>query len=368
MGDVHRLMRLRRARAQHLTDDAAIRGTVPEVVAALGGIQAQAMPAATLAVRPRSRGLIAGDVSRARNEERSIVRTWAMRGTLHLLAAADAGWMVALLGPIFAAKGRRRRRQLGIDDALAERAVGEIRRLLEAGPLPRDGVIEGLAARGIAFEPRSQAPIHLIALAAMQGVLCYGPDRDGDETFVLVTDWIGERRPIAPATAARRLAERYLAAHGPAGALDFAAWSGLPMAMAREACAAVPPPHPPPSRESQARPSVRLLPAFDEYLLGYAGREFALTPALERRLQRGGGWIHPGVIADGRGIGAWRTQRRGGRLEVLVEPFERITQAIATGIQAEVSDLGRYLAIETRLADSRNGRRPAARRRPARRR
>ena len=340
---------------------------------ALAGIQAQAMEAATLAIRPRSRVLTARDVTRARHDERSIVRTWAMRGTLHLLAAKDAGWMVALLGPIFAAKARGRRRQLGIDDALAERAGGAIRTLLEAGPMTRAELIAGLDARGIAFEPRSQGPIHLIALAAMQGVLCHGPDRDGVQTFVLVQDWIGERPPIAPATAARRLAERYVAAHGPADALDFAAWSGLPTAMAREAFAAAPPHHLPLSRESRARPSVRLLPAFDEYLLGYASRAFALSPALERRLQRGGGWIHPAVVVDGRGIGAWRTQRRGDRLDVIVEPFERVTAAIAAGIAAEVADLGRYLAIETRLAMAegerfRSGRRPAGRRPPGRRR
>ena len=341
-------MRLVRARAQHLTDETAIAGTVREVVAAMGAIQAQAMPAAVLAIRPRSRGLTASDVGRALDQERSVVRTWAMRGTLHLVAAEDVAWMTSLLGPISAARGRSRRRQLGIDDALAERAVAAMRRLLAGGPMTRAELIQGMAASGIAFEGRSQGPIHLIALAAMQGLVVYGPDRKGKETFVLLQDWIGRARPVNPEWAARELARRYVTAHGPAEAVDFAAWSGLPIGMAREAAGAAAP-QPSPIKGEGGSASVRLLPAFDEYLLGYASRAFAFSSELERRLQRGGGWIHPAVVVNGRGIAAWLMERRARRQEVAVEAFERIGPAIAAGIQAEVADLGRYLGVQIAL-------------------
>jgi winged helix DNA-binding protein len=240
---------LLRARSQHLTDATAIAGSAHDLVVALGAIQAQSMPSVVQAFRPRSRGLTAGAVSQALNRERSIVRTWAMRGTLHLLPAEDVGWIVSLLGPIFAARGRNRRRQLGVDDRLAERAVAVIRSLLKGGPRTRAELIDGMARRGIAFETRSQGPIHLIALAAMRGVLVYGPEREGEDTFVLLEDWIGAQRPVSPEKSARELARRYLLAHAPADVADFAVWSGLPVRMAREAAgAAAPPPLPSPPR------------------------------------------------------------------------------------------------------------------------
>jgi winged helix DNA-binding protein len=207
-----------------------------------------------------------------------------------------------------------------------------------------------MARRGIVFEARSQGPIHLIALAAMRGVLVYGPEREGEETFVLLEDWIGAHRPVSPEKSASELARRYLLAHAPADVADFAAWSGLPMGTARDAAAAEAPLPPPSPLEGKGEFSVRLLPAFDEYLLGYASRAFAFSPDLERRLQRGGGWIHPAVIAGGRGIGSWRGERSGRRLDVTVEALEPITAAFRSGIETEVSDLGRYLGLPARLS------------------
>src|SRR4051812_21085241 len=86
-----------RTRAQHLTPgDSGT--TVAEVVQVCAGMQAQEAPAAALAVRARSQGLTAAGVEAARVAARAVVRTWAMRGTLHLVATADLGWLLALLG------------------------------------------------------------------------------------------------------------------------------------------------------------------------------------------------------------------------------------------------------------------------------
>src|SRR5690349_18128777 len=90
-----------RLRAQRLAGlPAGDRAGVAAVVREICGVQAQELPAAGLAVRARSVGLVAADVETARVEERSIVRTWGPRGTLHLLAVDDLGWMLPLLGPV----------------------------------------------------------------------------------------------------------------------------------------------------------------------------------------------------------------------------------------------------------------------------
>src|SRR5256714_15434086 len=88
-----------RAAAQRLTADTA-RGRRPAMILRqVVGLQAQVLSAAALGMRDRSKGLRADDVKRALNDDPSIVRSWLMRGTLHLVASDDIRWLVQLMGP-----------------------------------------------------------------------------------------------------------------------------------------------------------------------------------------------------------------------------------------------------------------------------
>src|SRR6202162_2872819 len=100
---------------------------VAQVVREVCAIQAQDASAATLAVRARSTGLVAADVEQARVQERTVIRTWGPRGTLHLLASDDIGWLLPLLGPVFVAGDRRRREELGLDEDVCARGIHIIR-------------------------------------------------------------------------------------------------------------------------------------------------------------------------------------------------------------------------------------------------
>jgi hypothetical protein len=358
------LRRLRMA-AQRLTGRRP--RAVAEVVRAVGGLQAQDTPASRLAVRPRSTGLDEAAVRRACNQDRSVVRTWAMRGTLHLVAAVDVGWLVALLGPVFVAADRRRRLQLGLDDDLCERALAALPAVLAAGPLSRADLVRGLAAEGVRIDPSGQAPAHLVGYAAMRGLVCRGPDLDGDQaSYVLLEDWVGggAGRPPGPDNALAELARRYLGGHGPAGPEDLAAWSGLPVGRARRAFELVAgelrelevdghrlwtPADAPAAPTPAGDPVVRLLGRFDDFLLGWRGRDLILDARFARRVAAGG-WVHPVVVVDGRVAGTWRARRAGGRLEVAVEPFAgRLPRRARPGLEAEAADLGRFLAVESRL-------------------
>ncbi|TMF61817.1 MAG: winged helix DNA-binding domain-containing protein [Chloroflexi bacterium] len=357
-----------RAQAQRLTESTRRMSTPAAILRDICGLQAQLMSAARLGLRVRSAGLSAGSVTRALNQERSIVRTWLMRGTLHVVAAEDLGWLLSLLGPQFAAGSKTRHAQLGLDRDLKLRGVDTIRRILaDAGPLTRYDLVDRLRRRGIRLDPKSQAPIHLIRLAALQGVLCFGPDQEnGEPTYVLIDDWA--RQPSSSrASALGELARRYFAAYGPATVEDLASWSGLPLSQTRSAVALARPGlaevtirgqpgflskgRPPRSRPpARANPDVRLLPAFDTYLLGYRNRELMVPQtSLRRRLQRGGGWLHPAVIVDGRAIAAWRLAGAGRKPEVLLEPFEKLSGAVHAGIEAEAGDLGRFLALPLQI-------------------
>jgi hypothetical protein len=350
-------VRALRLRAQRLTGPPAT--AVEPLVAELGGVQAQDPVAAALALRARSRGLDAQAVWRARDEERSIVWTWAMRGTLHLLAAADVGWTLGLLGPIFAAAGRRRRLALGLTDELCERSLAGIREVLaDRGPLTRAEVVCALADRGVAIDPTGQAPAHLVAYAALRGVVCRVRD---EPAYALLDEWLGAApRALETDRALAELTRRYLGSHGPAGPADLAAWSGIGLRRARRGLELVAadlrevrtargpgwmladtPRRPSPT----ARPQVALLGHFDPYLLGYADRDLVLDRRFARRIQAGGGFVQPAVLVNGRVIGTWRRQRRGDRLDIGLEPFEGLPVDAAGPLEREAADVARFLGV-----------------------
>ena len=286
-----------------------------------------------------------------------------MRGTLHVVAAEDVRWLAALLGPLFARAASARHAQLGLDDELKARGVSAIRKILAEGPLTRYQIVDRLRRRHVVLDPKTQAPIHLIALAALQGVLCLGPDRDGGEpSYVLLDDWVASARLPSRETALGELARRYFAAYGPATLEDFSAWSGLAMIDARSAVSGAGADLAHARIEGEAgfalkqrlrltaaapKTEVRLLPAFDTYLLGYRRRDLAVPTALQRRLQRGGGWLHPAVVVNGRAVAAWSLRKSGARGgQVTIERFGPLVPSVRAGIETEVDDIGRFLDLQ----------------------
>jgi hypothetical protein len=353
-----------RATAQRLTRGAAAGATPAAILHDVFGLQAQLWSAATLGMRARSAGIDAGTVTRALNSDRSIVRTWLMRGTLHVVATEDVRWLLHLMGPVFARAGSTRHAQLGLGDDLKARGVAAIRKILaDAGPMTRYELVDRLRSRQVVLDQKTQAPIHLIGLAALQGVLCLGTDRDdGESTYVLLDDWVPQARLPSREAALSELARRYFAAYGPATVEDLGAWSGLPMIDARSAVSGARASlvevmlHGQPGFALSERlrlgtkaqkTDVRLLPAFDTYLLAYRRRDLAVPQALQRRLQRGGGWLHPAVVVNGRAVAAWSLRKSGSRGgQVSVEHFGAIGPTVRTGIETEVDDIGRFLNLQ----------------------
>jgi len=287
-----------------------------------------------------------------------------MRGTLHLVATEDVGWLLSLLGPRFVAAGRRRLTRLGLDEEAAVRGMRAIRETLsEDGPLTRAELMEQVRRRGVRIAPDSQAGYpssHLVRRAALEGVVCFGPDRDGTETYVLSSDWGVPEYRGSREEALKRLARGYIAAYGPARLEDLATWSGLSMRDARAAwklvggdlaevrvageSAWILAGRAGSIREPTGQAQiVRLLPHFDGYLLGYRSRDSVVALRYARRIQRGGGWLHPTVIANGRVVATWSYNETGTQQSVVVEPFEDLEPAIEPGLRAEAQDVGRFL-------------------------
>ena len=362
--------RLLRLRAQLLTSQQA--GTasgVAHIVKELCGIQAQEAPAAALAVRARSTGLVAGDVEQARVEERTVIRTWGPRGTLHLLATEDLDWLLTLLGPVFVAGDRRRREELGLDEDTCVRGIRLLRDILaNHGPLTRAELVEQLAAHGLLLE--GQARPHLLSRAALEGIICFGPDRGSEPTYVLLRDWLGQEHRgslLSQEAAHAELARRYLNAYGPATPEDLAAWSGMPTSKSRIAWQSIADQlidveianRPAwilktraawldelPAPNTTLAPIVRLLPRFDTYLLGYKKRDLSVPLQHAKRVNAGGGMIHATVMVDGRIVGTWKSSiHKQNQLDIVVEPFDQRASEVQAALEAEVADLARFLGF-----------------------
>lgn len=347
-----------RIAAQHL--DRPRRSSVVDLAWRLTGVQAQVLSATGLALRARSEGFTARDVDRARLVDRSIVVTWAMRGTLHLIAAEDYGWLQPLVIAPRIANAHRRLKEEGVPADQPAKALRLIARILEReGPLIRSEIAERLRRQGIRTE--GQAIAHLVWLAAAQGLICYGPNRDGEQCFVLVRDWFGEPKPMEPEAALAELAVRYLAAHAPATPADMAFWSGLRLTDAKRAWTAIQDrlvavetnrgtrwalrSH----EEPAASGLVRLLPAFDEYLLGWRERDIVASAEDWSRVNRGGGWLHPVVINDGSLVATWRMERSSKTLSIEINPFDRLPPAVRRGVATEAADIATYLGSSANL-------------------
>ena len=316
------------------------------VAAAAVGLQAQDVGAARLGVRARSTAVDEAAVVNAIQHERSVVRTWLMRSTVHLVAAADLRWMAGLYGPIMERNHRTRWRNLGITEPLIDAAAIHARELLDGRGLTRHELAGELAGRGVELGEDGQAATHLLAALTARGLTCRGADRGRDATFVLLDDWVAAAP--APADPVAELARRYFRAFGPATAADFTTWSGLPSGAAIAA-----------GRDEltevefdgrrgwtlgqvEAAPAFRLLPMFDNYLLGYRDRTAMLDPARHPQVYVGG-IIKASVVCDGRLIGIWRLDRATRKAAVRVTPFESFTRRHHDELDRERADLERYL-------------------------
>jgi Winged helix DNA-binding domain len=326
-----------------------------EVARAIAGAQAQDIYAGPLTFRSRTRRLTLADIDRARTEERSLLRTWVMRMTVHLIPADSAGWMLPIFEPGIEKWSRRRLEQLGMAAGDVEKALRVTRRTLERdGPVTRPELRERIAGAGV--ELNQQTGLHIALLAVTSGLACMGPDRGRMTCLALREDWLGEMPRFDRDAALAELARRYLGAFGPATEDDFAYWSGLPLGEVRRGLRSIAGGIEEARLGDQALLSlrkgrlrlpregqVRMLGAFDTYMLGYRDRGFAVPEhALAAVKAGGGGWIRPVIVQDGRVIGGWRSKRKGDALEIEMKLYEPSSESLRQAIDAEVADIARF--------------------------
>lgn len=331
-----------RLAAQRLSGNPA--ADVVDATRHLLAVQAQDARAARLAIRVRTSEERASAVDRALTEDRSLIITWANRGTLHLIASEDEAFLHALTTPRLRTTSDRRLMQEGVNPRAANRGIKAIAKALgEQGPMTRAQLRVVLDKAGVATA--GQALVHVLFRATLDGLIVRGPVVGGDHAFVLVADWLGERPKVDRGRALAELARRYLAGHGPAGDRDLAKWAQLPLRDARAGLQAI-------ASELDQRPDglvdlrrrleaplppPRLLGPFDPLLLGWESRRFLLD-----------GW--PGVITAngilraialvrGRPAGIWTLP--GGTVELQL--FTEQTNATVAALAREAAAVQAYL-------------------------
>lgn len=357
-------VRMRRLRSQRL--DAGPRPAPVDaatVVRYAAGLQAQDECAAMLGVRVRGSGLRAGHIHTAMDADRTIVRAWCMRGTLHLVAARHLRDLLAVFGAVFIRRGRRRLARLGLDDDACARALPRIRDLLADGwPRTRTEIAAAVRGPDVPVDTAGQAPFHLVRRACLAGIALEAGAEAHAPVYTLLDRWLPGEPVHDRDGALARVARRYRAAYGPAGREDFAAWSGLPASDVRQAWdrdarsdgrdADVPGAEPSGRRDGAGEPAggpVRLLPAFDGWFLGYRTHDHAIDEAHWPAVHPGGGILRPTVLVDGIAVATWRLDRARRPPRVVVMPFRGLTPPPTDALMAEVADVGRFLGLDVGL-------------------
>ncbi len=310
-----------------------------EAARAVVGVQAQDVRAAALQLRSRVPGL---DRETVVASER-LVRTWTVRGTVHMIDLDDRDWLHAAM----AARNQRTfdaimRRRGALDTAKA--MLPDVLRALERGPSDRASLLAEIGPR---HGELGTAINVLVPWMVSQGRLLGLPDgrlRLADPPA-----------PVDRDEALATLASRYLAGYGPADAGDLAAWSGLGLQLARRALQAAGPLETrgelhclPGALDAAAELpdplQLQLLGAFDTLMLGWRSRDLHLRPEHDRMLHRGGGMIRPVVLVAGRVAGFWRLLGSGARRQLELEWIGRPRHAKA--LAGEAREIGRFLGAE----------------------
>ena len=332
-----------------------------EVVIWLGAMQAQDYNSVGWAVGLRCQDATNTDIEQA-VAERTILRTWLLRGTLHFVSPIDIRWMLELLAPRLIGGSARRNRQLELDPATFSRGFHVLTQALQGGRIaPRNEMMEALEIAGISTA--GQRGYHILGRAALEGLICFGPQQGKQQTFVLLDEWVPPGIRLEHDEALAELAGRYFASHGPATLADFTWWSGLTAVEARSALELVkdqldhylqdgiaywqPPGH---QILMDPSPTVYLLPAFDEYFLGYSDRSAILDPRYDRQLVSNNGVFRPMLVIDGQVAGVWKHEQLKHSVKIILKPFKSLSSKDEQAINPALERYGAYRGLPVLLA------------------
>ncbi len=327
-----------------------------QLVTWMGAVQAQDYPAAKWGISLRLPAATETAIEKA-IAERAIVRTWALRGTLHILAAEDIRWVLELIRPAVIPHHAPYNRRLGLDEAVFAHSRAVMEKALQGGKLLTRKELAAILTE-------NDIPTHelrmnfLLYRAALDGVICFGPLHGKQETITLLEEWLPPYPQKSREEALAGLAIRFFTSHGPAMVKDFAWWSGLPAAdvktafeMAKSTLTAT---EDGGSTYWQGRdnppaadfvPGVLLAPYYDEYLVGYADRQALLHPKIETRVDMNFGLLNPAILIDGLIAGDWKRTFEKRNVVITCQPYYEFSQAETEKVEAAARRFADFLGM-----------------------
>lgn len=317
-------------------------------------MQGQDLPGVMASAALRATGSVA-DVIAAMNAG-ELVRGYPMRGTVFLSTAEDLRWITELCaGRSLVDARRRRERGGGITEAEIRQVEQRVRELAPGKGLSRAEFMDVMAAEGI--DHRGGRGYHCIFTLIAEGVLCYGHWNGADQQLMLADELLGPgleqhfNGDVVVATT--ELAARYFRSHGPATVRDFAWWCKLPLRTIRAALPQLPDDVAHLGDETYASASLPevidnlgratsqplLLPGFDEYILGYPDRLFAMDQATHDALVPGNnGVFRKSVVVDGVVRAFWSRGGQAGRRALELTELAGIPKRAQAGVRRRFAE------------------------------
>jgi Winged helix DNA-binding domain len=339
--------------------------TAADVVAWLGAVQAQDFPGAKWALAQRVPGVVEADVDREFDEGR-ILRTHVLRPTWHFVSPEDIRWMVSLSAPRVHAVNNNYGRRHGLDDRAFAQSRKVLARALRAGrALTRAEMGTALARAGIAAT--GLRLVFLVMNAELDQVVCSGPRRGNQLTYMLLDERVPASRTLDRDAALAELARRYFSSHGPATIRDFVWWSGLTV---RDAKAGIDANRSALVQETvgdrtywsaaggaavrRRSSSLYLLPNYDEYLIAYKDRG-TLADARSSRpaIPRTPDLTPHHLVIDGQVAGGWRRTTTKTSVRIEVSTRRPLARSERRALAAAAEHCGRFLNLEADLSIAR---------------
>ena len=332
------------------------------VVGEIGGVHAQVMSAAELQTGVRVDCRVE-DVRDALWKRKTLVKTWLMRGTLHLVPAEDLPLFTAAMRTHSMHKRNSWLKYVQLSEPEFLALVNAIGEALNGQVLTREELVEKVA-RGrpehIRQVMRSGWGM-ILKPVARGGLLCFGPSRGQSVTFVRPQQWLSAWRDVDPDEALLEVARRYLRAYGPATKQDFARWWGQWSGVGKAAWSGLGDELVPVAVEGRRadllasdvqriarqpiEESVQLLPAFDPYLMGHTRRDHIVEAANLSKVSRTAGWISAVVLVDGQVAGTWTHVAPKDTLRITVEPFRRLSAKTKAEVRRRADSLAETLGL-----------------------
>jgi hypothetical protein len=308
--------------------------TAESVVRWMGAMQAQDYKQALWAIGTRMQSAVVADVEKSIAEAK-IVRTWTQRGTIHFVPAEDTLWMLKLCASRIVASHGRRMSQLGLThETMTDCEKLVVNTLMGGKSLTRAEIFKLFDDVGI--PTTGQRGYHILWHLAHLGIICMGVMQGKEQTFVLLDEWVTNLRDLSREEALTELVWRYFSSHGPATEHDFARWSGLTLTDTRMGI------H---NNDTRLQPmviddttywtahtpsmadahGVYLLPAYDEFLLGYQNRSAVLADEYAQQVVPGNnGVFQPIIVVDGQVVGTWKHSIKQDIYHISSYPFTTI--------------------------------------------